>query len=178
MAERTTLARPYAEAVFSLAKEKNTLVAWSELLQMIATIVTDDAMIAMVDDPDVAREKIVEITADICGDSIDEQGVNFIRLLLENRRMSLMPEVSMLFDQLKADAEGCIEAQVKTAYALTAEQSKAIAAGLNKKLGREVNVISEVDKSLVGGVVIRAGDLIIDGSVSGYLRELSSQLNH
>jgi len=178
MAERTTLARPYAEAVFSLAKEKNALVAWSELLQMIAVIVTDNAMTAMIDDPDVAREKIVEITADICGESIDEQGVNFIRLLLENDRMSLMPEIDILFDQLKADAEGCIEAHVTTAYALTAKQSNAIAAGLNKKLGREVNVISEVDKSLVGGAVIRAGDLIIDGYVSGYLRELSSQLNH
>lgn len=178
MAERTTLARPYAEAVFSLAKEKNRLAAWSDLLQMISVVVMDDAMTTIIDDPDVAREKILEITADLCGDSIDEQGVNFIRLLLENGRMSLMPEVSMLFDQLKADAEGSIEAQVTTAYALTAEQSNAIAAGLKKKLGREVNVVSEVDKSLVGGAVIRAGDLIIDGSVSGYLRELSSQLNH
>lgn len=177
MAERTTISRPYAEAAFSYAKEKKTLAEWSYLLQLMAAVVKDAAVTALVDDPSGPREKIVEIVSDICADNIDETGVNFIRLLLENGRLLLMPDISVLFDQLKADADGSLEAKVTSAYALTQSQSKAIASGLTKKLGRDVSVVSEVDKSLVGGVVIRAGDLIIDGSVSGYLRELSSQLN-
>ncbi|MDH5648260.1 MAG: F0F1 ATP synthase subunit delta [Gammaproteobacteria bacterium] len=178
MAERKTLARPYAEAVFALAKERNTLSKTSELLQWIKAVVADEIISDLVDDPGVPREKIAEVIADVCGERIDEAGLNFLRLLLENRRLVLMPEIVALFEQLKADEEGSVEAHVTSAYKLTGEQSNAIAAGLKKKLGREINLVSTVDKSLVGGVVIRAGDLIIDGSVKGYLRELSSQLNH
>lgn len=176
MAERQTLARPYAEAVFSKAEEGSALQSWSDMLKLLAQIVSDEQVGGLIDDPDVGDDRLVGLIVNVCGEHIDTEGTNFIKLLLENGRLSLLPEISVLFEKLKSDAEGTVEAHVISAFALTDAQTSAISAALKARLGRDVTVSTEVDKTLIGGAVIRAGDLVIDGSVSGYLQDMSSQL--
>ncbi|MBE9516542.1 MAG: F0F1 ATP synthase subunit delta [Proteobacteria bacterium] len=177
MAERKTLARPYAEAAFQLAQERNELKAWADMLSLAAVVAEDDQVRAVAHNPQVERAAIAELFDSVIGKSMAKDGGNFIKLLLENGRVDLLTEINELFRDFRADAEGRVEAEVLTAYKLTAAQSKAIAEGLKRRLGREVDIVSKVDASLLGGVVIRADDLVIDGSVKGYLQSLSSQIN-
>lgn len=178
MAEKKTLARPYAEALFGLARERNALAKWSEMVGMVAVVASDRRVARLADNPRVSDTQIVSLFRDICGDALDADGVNVLRLLLENNRLALLPEISELFEQLRAEAESRIDAEVTSAFELTTEQTANIAAALKTKLGRDVNIVTRLDKSLLGGVVIRAGDLVIDGSVRGRLADLSSQLNY
>ena len=176
MAERKTLARPYAEAVFQMAKEHKQLDQWSGMLKGAAMIAADAAVVEVASNPLVEREKVVELFSGVLGKTLDKDGTNFIRLLLENRRLLLLPEISALFESYKSDEQGTVEAEVVSAFPLDDAQSKAIRDGLKKRLGREINLVSRTDKNLIGGAVIRAGDLVIDGSIRGYLDELSVQL--
>jgi len=175
--ERTTLARPYAEAVFRLARERKTLAAWTEMLGVAAAVARDPQMSRLIDNPRVPRARFVEFFLDVCGKKLDKDGGNFIRLLAENRRVQLLGEIAALFEQLRANAESRVEAEVISATAVGAEQLKTIAAALKKRLGRDVNLATRLDPSLVGGIVIRAGDLVIDGSVRGKLKALATHLN-
>lgn len=174
--ERTTLARPYAEAVFRIARERKALAAWSDMLALAAAVVRDPQMSRLIDNPRVPRERFVEFFLDVCGKKVDQDGANLVRLLTENRRIQLLPEIAALYDQLRAEAEARVEAEVISATAVGAEQLKAIAAALKKRLGRDVNLATRLDPSLVGGIVIRAGDLVIDGSVRGKLKALTTHL--
>ena len=175
--ERTTLARPYAEAVFRLASERKTLVAWSEMLGVAAIVARDPQMSRLIDNPRVPRARFVEFFLGVCGKKLDKDGGNFIRLLAENRRVQLLGEIAALFETLRANAESRVEAEVISATAVGADQLKTIAAALKKRLGRDVNLATRLDPSLVGGIVIRAGDLVIDGSVRGKLKALATHLN-
>lgn len=177
MAERKTLARPYAEAVFQMAKENDQLQAWSEQLFLLAGIGANEDVIALASNPEIDRKDIADLVIGSAGKKLNKDGANLVRLLLENGRLTLLPEISELFEINKSEHEGSIEAEVISAYKLASEQIKNIGDALKKKLGREVKIVSRIDKSLVGGVVIRAGDLVIDGSVTGYLQELSTQIN-
>lgn len=174
--ERTTLARPYAEAVFRLARERQNLAAWSEMLTLAAAVARDPQMSRLVDNPRVPRERFVEFFLDVCGKKLDQDGGNFIRLLTENHRLALLPEIATLFEALRADAETRVEAEVVSATAVGAEQLKTIAAALKQRLGRDVTLATRLDPSLIGGIVIRAGDLVIDGSVRGKLSALATHL--
>jgi F-type H+-transporting ATPase subunit delta len=174
--ERTTLARPYAEAVFRLARERQALAPWSEMLGFAAAVVRDPQMSRLIDNPRVPRERFVSFFLDVCGKKIDKDGGNFIRVLVENRRIQLLPEIAELYEALRAGAEARVEAEVVSATAVGAEQLKAIAAALKKRLGRDVTLATRLDPSLVGGIVIRAGDLVIDGSVRGKLDALATHL--
>ncbi len=174
--ERTTLARPYAEAVFRLARERQNLAAWSEMLALAAAVARDPQMSRLVDNPRVPRERFVEFFLDVCGKKLDQDGGNFIRLLTENHRLALLPEIATLFEALRADAETRVEAEVVSATAVGAEQLKTIAAALKQRLGRDVTLATRLDPSLIGGIVIRAGDLVIDGSVRGKLSALATHL--
>jgi len=174
--ERTTLARPYAEAVFRLASERRNLAGWSDMLKLASTVASDPQMSRLIDNPRVPRERFVEFFLDVCGKKLDHDGGNFIRLLAENRRVQLLPEITSLFETLRATAESRVDAEVVSATAVSAEQLKSIAAALKKRLGREVSLATRVDPSLVGGIVIRAGDLVIDGSVRGKLGALATHL--
>lgn len=177
MAERKTLARPYAEAAFQLAQERNELKAWGDMLAIAAVAAADEQLKAAAHNPSVDRKAIAGLFESIIGKAMVSDGGNFVRLLLENGRIELLPEINELFRDFRSQAEGRVEAEVLTAYKLTAAQTRAIAEGLKRRLGREVDIVSKVDASLVGGVVIRADDLVIDGSVKGYLQSLSSQIN-
>lgn len=176
MAERKTLARPYAEAVFQMAQERTDLKAWGDMLDLAAAVAGDDQIKAVLHNPQVERDAIAGLFESVIGKAMVKDGGNFIKLLLENDRITLLPEIAELFRDFRAKAESRVEAEVLTAYKLTAAQTKAIAEGLKRRLGREVDIVSTVDASLLGGVVIRADDLVIDGSVKGYLQSLSSQI--
>ena len=178
MAERQTLARPYAEAVFKLAQEQDRLQPWSDTLHFVAAVMADDRLQDVLDQPEIENDRIVTLMKDICGGRMDEQAENLLRVLLENNRASLFTEIVSLFESLKADAESTVDVEVLSAFALDADQEKSIATAMKKKLGCAVTLHIKEDESLMGGIVIRAGDLVIDGSVRGYLGELATHLTH
>jgi len=176
MAEISTLARPYAQAIFNLANANNTLKVWSDTLALLSEVAANEAMIEIINNPDVTDEQTVSLFIDICQDNLDEQGINFIKLAAENNRLEVIPHIAQSFEVMRAEAEGSIEAQVISAYAVNATQKKSIAAALKKKLGREVTIKTATDKSLLGGVIIRAGDMVIDGSVKTQLEKITHSL--
>lgn len=176
MAENTTIARPYAQAVFELARSHNNLKAWSEMLQFAAAVAADPQMKSLVGDPRVGTDQLERLFLDICGDKCDAAAQNFIKLLIENRRLNVLPEIAHLYETQRAEAEGTLHAQVVSAYPLADEQQRKIATALQARFGRTINLNNVVDNSLLGGVVIRAGDSVIDGSARGHLERLASVL--
>ena len=176
MAERLTIARPYAEAVFALARDRNVLAEWSRMLALMAGVAGDARVARLATDPKVTTARLEGLLLDICGDCLNAEAKNFLRVLISNRRLLLLPEIASHFELRRNEAEGKIDAEVATPFPLTGAQTEAIAAGLKRRLGREVRIHERQDKTLVGGVVIRAGDLLIDGSVRGMLERLSSQM--
>jgi len=194
MTERTTLARPYAEAAFRLASERKALKSWSEMLQLAAAIASDAQIAALADSPRLTRARFIELFLDVCdaqggasaaggrtpgaaGKKLDKDGANFMRLLHENRRLALLPEIVALYEERRAEAESRVEAEVVSAFPVSEAQLKAIAAALKKRLRRDIDLTTRVDSALVGGIVVRAGDLVIDGSVQGKLQALATHLN-
>lgn len=180
MAERSTIARPYAEAVFQLAQDSNQLKEWFEILQTIALIASDADMRSLLGNTSVSKSQIADLVIDVATsgskDALTEQGKNLVKLLAENRRLNVMAEIFAQFETLKADAEKTIEAEVIAAIELSPAQQAEIAAKLKARLGREVSLKCSVDESLMGGAIIKAGDMVIDGSVSGQLNKLSVEL--
>lgn len=176
MAEKTTVARPYAQAVFDIAKGGKALPRWSEMLQLAATVAADVRVAALLGNPRVSREGLVKLFLTICGDRLTPEAQNLIRLLVENDRMDVLAEIAALYETYRAEAERTVEARVISAFPVDAAQQQQIAAMLKKRLGREVTLSCETDMSLLGGAVIRAGDLVIDGSVTGQLAKLKVAL--
>ncbi|MCW8930430.1 MAG: F0F1 ATP synthase subunit delta [Gammaproteobacteria bacterium] len=176
MAEISTLARPYAQAIFNLANANNTLKTWSDTLALLSEVAANEGMIEVIHNPDVTSEQTVSLFIDICKDNLDEQGINFLKLAAENDRLEVIPHIAESFEALCAEEGGSIEAQVISAYAVNATQKKNIAAALKEKLGREVTIKTTTDKSLLGGVIIRAGDIVIDGSVKTQLEKITHSL--
>lgn len=178
MAEFTTIARPYAQAVFKLAQQQQALPAWSDMLGLAAHVAADPEMRKLLDNPRVTPAQLAELFVDVCGDRLNDAGRNLVRLLAERRRLVVLPEIFGLFEQLKNDAEGAIKAQLITAFPATDAQKQTIAAALKQRFGRDVQLEYITDPTLVGGAVVRAGDLVIDGSVRGKLARLGTALNH
>ena len=176
MAENSTIARPYAQAAFDIAKEKGDLKAWSDMLQLIAAVASDAVLSDMISNPSIEREKIVEIIVDVCGDNLDELAKNFVKVLADNGRLNVATEIAQGYEERRAEAEKTVEAEVTSAFPLNDAQVKSMTEALKKRLGREVTLITTVDESIVGGAIIRAGDLMIDGSVSGQLDNLATTL--
>jgi len=172
------LARPYARAAFSLAHEGGDMAGWSERLDLLARVAEDTRVSSALAAPRLTREQRAELMLSICEQQLDEPTRNLVRLLAENGRLGLLPDVAAQFEALRAEAEGRVDAYVRSATALSDEQQQRIADGLKKRLEREVRLHCEVDDSLVGGAVIRAGDLVIDGSLRGRLQRLASRLAH
>ena len=178
MAEKSTIARPYAVAAFGLAKENNELAKWSDMLGFAAIAVTDEAMQDFVDNPKVELDTLTRLMLEVCGDQLNELGKNFIKVLVANKRLNILPEIAVLYNELRADAEKTVEAEVISAFPLTDAQQSTLVEGLKKRLGRDVTLVSKVDENLMGGAIVRAGDLVIDGSVSGQLSKLETALLH
>jgi len=178
MAEFTTIARPYAQAAFKLAQQKQALPAWSEMLGLAAVVAADAGMRKLLDNPRITPAQLAELFIDVCGDRLNEDGRNLIRLLAERRRLVVLPEIFGLYEQFKNEAEGAIQAQLITAFPATDAQKQTIAAALKQRFGRDVQLEYVTDPTLMGGAVVRAGDLVIDGSVRGKLTRLGTALNH
>lgn len=177
MAEKTTIARPYAQAMFDSAKEKGNMVKVAEALQIAAAAVSDPALAAMIGNPDVADDKIIALLTDLCGDRASNEVENFFKLLAEYDRLVILPEIADLFERYRAEEEKTVEAEVVSAAELSNAQKSNIAKGLKKRLGRDVTLECKVDESLIGGAIIRAGDLVIDGSITSQLSKLGHALS-
>jgi F-type H+-transporting ATPase subunit delta len=176
MAEAITIARPYANAVFAIAHEKGELKAWSELLATLSLCVADPKMQSIITSPAVSDEQVITLLADIAGELLSEDGRNFLALLAENNRLMILADIAVIFEELRAEAEKTMVADVISSRALTPEQEQKIAAALKARFGREVTLNNSVDESLLGGAIIRAGDLIIDGSALGKLNRLEKAI--
>jgi len=177
MAEVISIARPYASAVFSIAHEKGELKAWSDLLAVLSQAVAVPNMQSAISSPSVSDEQVLGLLAEVAGELMSEDAQNFLALLAESNRLLMLEYIAVIFDELRAEAEQRMTADVTTARALTPEQEANISAALKKRLGRDVTLNSSVDESLLGGAIIRAGDLIIDGSALGKLDRLANAIN-
>ncbi len=176
MSELSTLARPYAEAVFRMARDENDLAGWSARVESLALIVSDAQVARLIADPAVSAERVAGLIIEVAGGDLGERGANFVKVLAENDRLVLLPEISTQFETLKATAEGTLEAMITSAQELTQAQIDDLVAGLKTKFNRAVNVQVAVDAELIGGAVIAIGDQVIDGSVKGRLQRMSFAL--
>ena len=176
MSELTTAARPYARAAFDIANSRGEQQKWSDMLAYMSAVAHDTTMIAVLDSPRLSQNQSAEMFISVCEEQIDQRGKNFIKLLAENDRIKLLPEITALYEHYRAEAEGTIDAEVISAQEVSESQLSKIAASLKTRLGKEVRLTSTIDTSLIGGAIIRAGDLVIDGSVSGRLEKLSTTL--
>lgn len=185
MADNNTIARPYAEAVFELAREANALDAWSGALQVAADVIKDGQAVSFLGNPSLTEQKRLEFLTDLlqraAGKSSvlaggDRQGVNFLKLILENGREAVLPEVASHFEALKAEVENTVDVTVTSAAPLNDGQKRTIADALKKRLGRQVRLETRLDENLIGGAVIRAGDVVIDGSLRARLEGLANAL--
>lgn len=173
MAERSTLARPYARAAFEVAEAEGDLGRWSGMLDLVAVVVADDQLEPVLSDPTVEPEDLAALITDVAGDRLDANGANLVKLLAENRRLALMPEIVELFAELRNEAERVVDVEVRAASELDQATQDRYVEALRKRLGRDVRLNCIVDDSLLGGAVITAGDLVIDGTVGYRLDRLA-----
>lgn len=176
MAENSTIARPYAQAAFDLAQGSSALAEWSDMLELAAMVASDANMAEAIASPHVKDEDVVSLFLEVCGDKLNKQGQNFIRVLSENKRLNILNDIVIAYEQFRADAEGTLDAEVISAFPLSDAQTQNIVAGLKKRLGRDISLTTRVDDTLIGGAIIRAGDMVIDGSVTRHLDDLTHSL--
>ena len=176
MAERATIARPYAEAAFQIASEQNALPVWSEMLRTAASVASDTQMRDALDNPKLTDAQKESLFLSICGDKLSDAGRSFIRVLLEANRIKVLPQVRALFDSLKDDAEGVAHAQIVSAQPMTDAQLAELTQTLETRFKRRIEASVAVDPSLIGGARIVIGDEVIDASVRGKLDAMAVQL--
>jgi len=177
MAELTTVARPYAKAAFQSALQENSLNEWSKMLALTAAITEQDAVKLLLQAPALTSEQLAQSFIDICGDELNAKGQNFIRLLAENKRIALLGEVFKIFENLRAQQEKSLDIEVITPYEMSADASAKLADALKSRLQKEVKLSTSTDQELIGGAVIRTGDMVIDSSVRGKLAKLAESIN-
>ena len=173
MAQALTLARPYARAAFSLSRDGGNAATWSQALAFAARVAADPQVQALLAHPRLSAADAVALLA---VDGADEVFTRFLSLLADNRRLPLLAEIAGLFEQQRADAERVVKARITSATVLPAAELDSITAALKKRFGREVEVETAVDEGLIGGAVIDAGDVVIDGSLKGKLQRLQTAL--
>ena len=178
MAESLTIARPYAQAAFLFAEQHHTLKDWSEMLALLAAISSDPAMAAVIDNPQLTETQVADLFISIGGERVNEKCQNFIRLLAENGRLQLLPDIAAAFEVQRREAEHTVQAQLVTAYPASETQKDAVIAALKKRLERDIELECSTDPGLLGGAIIHAGDLVIDGSIRGKLERLGNALTH
>lgn len=177
MAELSTLARPYAKAAFQYAEGADALQAWSDQIRIAADIVDDEKVATVLDTPSYTSTALAEVVLNLAGDSLDQAVGNFVHVLAENKRLSLLSQISALFEQFKANRESSVDIELVSAFELAEETQQKLSEALAAKLERRVNVSATLDSSLLGGVLVRAGDTVIDGSVRGRLNKLAEAMN-
>ena len=174
MSDFTTIARPYARAAFEYAQAHKAIDKWSESLGLLAAVVQDSLVQGLLRNPKLTRIQRAELLIKICKDKLDEHGKNFIRLLADNNRIDALTEIAMQYEVYRAELEGTVEATLTSAQAVDKAHLKKISAALESRLGKKVKLQNDIDESLIGGAVIKAGDIVIDGSLKSRLEKLSA----
>lgn len=177
MAELSTLARPYAKAAFSAAVDGGDIADWSTALRTLAAISKAETIVEMINNPSVSALEKAKTLTSVAGSEANTGSAKLLELLAENGRFALLPEISIQFDLLKADYEKSADVLVTSAFELSDAQQKTLTKKLAAKLERDVSLTVKVDVSLIGGVIIKAGDLVIDDSVRGKLSKLADAMN-
>jgi len=178
MAEPSTIARPYAEAVFKLANESNALPAWADALANIDGVVADARVQACITDPNVSAQQLEGLVLGVIGDRLSGEARNFVQVLVANSRLDLMPMIRAQFESLKREKEGVLEAKIISALNMDDAQVKQLVAQLEAKFQRKVTATVETDSTLIGDVKIVVGDKVIDGTVRGKLDAMAAALAH
>ncbi len=176
MAEAISVARPYAMAAFDEASKLGELKIWSDMLQSAADAVLNPDVNSLITSPRVARSQLESLMLALCGDKLSAMQRNFIKLLVESQRLILLPEIAAMFETMRAEAEQSVDVVVTSAYDLDEIQKQKITAAMKKRLGREIRLSCETDRELLGGIIIRAGDKVIDGSARTHLSQLANAL--
>ncbi|MBT5487874.1 MAG: F0F1 ATP synthase subunit delta [Halieaceae bacterium] len=176
MIEPITLARPYARAAFEHARVAGELAQWQDALEQLAAVTRDHKVSVMLKSPSQTAQQRAENLAALIGDSLPASVVNLLMIMADNGRLSLLPEVAALFEQFKQAVESTVTVVVTSAYPLSDDETRVLSETMTSKLDRSVTLTSETDPSLLGGAIIRADDLVIDGSVRGRLDKLAGAL--
>jgi F-type H+-transporting ATPase subunit delta len=176
MADKTTIARPYARAAFEEARGENRLGPWSDAIHTGATVVTDPRVEALLGNPRVTSDQLAKLVIDIAGPELGAHGANFVQTLAENHRLGYLPEIATLFDEMKDEAEKVIDVTVTSAAPLDDGQRKTLTTALERKLKRGIRMQCHTDPTLLGGAVLQAGDLVIDGSLRTQLNRIAYEL--
>lgn len=177
MSELATLARPYAAAVFKRARETGTLDTWSETLAFLAELLETPEVKRAAANPKLGKHGFAALVIELCGTALTPEAHNLIRLLAENGRLSLSQAIAVQFERYRAEEQGYLDTHVISAFPLDATEQASLSATLQKLLGKQLRLDVTVDRSLIGGVVVRAGDKVIDGSVKGQLQRLAARLH-
>lgn len=177
MAELVTLARPYAKAAFEVALGEGKLGEWQVMLGTAGAVAANDKVRAALASPALTSEQQSQLMLEVCGDALSAKGANLVRALASNKRLSLLPEIAVQFDSLKAQQEKIVGVQIRSAFAMDAAVAERLSQALGKKWNCQVELQTEVDASLLGGVVIKAGDTVIDASVRGRMLKLADALS-
>jgi F-type H+-transporting ATPase subunit delta len=176
MADKLTVARPYASAAFQEARAEDRLAQWSDSLKVGAQVVKDPRVENLLGNPQVTPEQLSQLLIDIAGPALGDHGANFVRTLAANRRLAYLPEISAQFEALKDETQGVVDVTVTSAAALDATQQQQLAAAMEKRLKRQVRLHTEIDPAIIGGAIVRAGDLVIDGSLATRLERIAFEL--
>ncbi len=176
MAEATTIARPYAEAIYKLAVKKQSLDTWSETLRYLATVASDERISALDGNPSVSVRQLSDLFVSICSNVLNDESRNFVLLVIENGRVGILPQISESFERLKAQHEGVLDAKIVSAFAMNDGQLSNLMASLEKKFKRKIEATVSVDPELIGGVKVEIGDEILDTSVRGKLEAMAIAL--
>jgi F-type H+-transporting ATPase subunit delta len=176
MADRSTIARPYARAAFDEARADQRLGPWFDALNVGAAVVSDARVQSLLGDPLVTPAQLAQLVIDIAGPGLEQHGKNFVQTLAENRRLGYLPEIAEIFGELKDAEEGIVDVTVTSAAPLDQQQQLTLSEALARKLKRQVRLHCETDRALIGGAVLRAGDLVIDGSLRTRLDRIATEL--
>ena len=176
MAEITTIARPYAEAVFKLALADGTLGPWSERLSEMASVAAHPDMQATIANPKIDGKALAELFISLIKSPLDDAAKNFVQMLIDNGRLAVLPQIAAQFRQLKDDHEGVAEADVASAFPMSDAELNALLATLEKRFKRKIKPTVRIDKELIGGVRVAIGDEVLDASVRGQLQTMATAL--
>jgi len=176
MSSLTTLARPYAKAAFELARDEQSLAGWDAMLALASEMATEKSMAGLLESPHISSEEVVGIITDAAGDNFTGRFRDFLSVLGNNGRLPLLPQVTTLFSQLREEAEKRLSVKVISAVPLNEEQASRLRDALAQRMECEIELDNEIDKDVIGGAVVYAGDQVIDGSLRGRLQKLSASL--
>jgi len=176
MAEAITVARPYADAVYKMAVANNSLFQWSKMLQLAAEIAEDEQIKLLIGNPRVSAKQLGDIFLEIGRSKFNAEARNLVMLLIENKRVVVLSQISQLFEQLKARHEGVLEARIVSAFAIENRQLKKLVEDLEQKFKRKIEAQVSIDPELIGGIKVEVGDEILDASVRGKLEAMAVAL--